>query len=78
MAAAAQTGNLTLLSMILSENRFPLFRIMLWTMIQTNWITAQILCFEHDLVRKPVSTFPDHALKADPQAREPTVGRKRR
>jgi hypothetical protein len=30
--------------------------------IQLNRITIQILCFEHDLVRKPVSTFPDHAL----------------
>jgi hypothetical protein len=35
--------------MILSENRFPLFRIML-------------LSLEHDLVGKPVSTFPDHAF----------------
>src|SRR5262245_41913563 len=36
-------------SMILSENRYPLFGIML-------------LLVEHDLVRKPVSTFRDHAL----------------
>jgi hypothetical protein len=38
------------LSMIFSENRFPLFRIML------------SFLFEHDLFGKPVSTFPDHAL----------------
>src|SRR5262249_44785986 len=38
-----------LLRMILSENRFPLFGIM------------RIL-FAHDLVRKPVPTFRDHAL----------------
>jgi hypothetical protein len=36
--------------MIVSENRFPLFRIML------NFLAA------HDLFGKPVSTFPDHAL----------------
>src|SRR6266478_2441658 len=35
--------------MIFSENRFPLFRIMLYL-------------FEHDLFGKPVPTFPDHAL----------------
>jgi hypothetical protein len=27
-----------------------------------NWITVQILRFEHDVIRKPVSTFRDHAL----------------
>ena len=37
-----------MLRMILSENRFPLFGIM------------RIL-FAHDLVRKPVPTFRDHA-----------------
>jgi hypothetical protein len=36
------------LSMILSENRRPLFGIML-------------VSLEHDLVRKPVPTFRDHA-----------------
>src|SRR5262249_33419420 len=35
--------------MIFSENRFPLFRIM--------------LLIEHDLFAKPVPTFPDHALE---------------
>jgi hypothetical protein len=38
-------------SMILSENRHPLFRIML-------------ILLEHDLIGKPASTFPDHALPA--------------
>jgi hypothetical protein len=36
--------------MIFLENRFPLFRIMLY------------LLFEHDLFGKPVPTFPDPAL----------------
>ena len=31
--------------------------------IQLNRITVLILCFEHDLVRKTVSTFRDHALE---------------
>jgi hypothetical protein len=35
-------------SMILSENRPPLFRIM-------------HISVEHDLVGKPATTFPDHA-----------------
>src|SRR4029450_8979380 len=35
--------------MILSKTRYPLFGVML-------------LLLEHDLVRKPVSTFRDHAL----------------
>jgi hypothetical protein len=35
--------------MIFSENRLPLFRIMLFLM-------------EHDLFGKPVATFPDHAV----------------
>jgi len=34
--------------MIFSENRFPLFQIMLF--------------IEHDLFGKPVPTFPDHAF----------------
>jgi len=37
------------LRMILSENRFPLFRIMR-------------SLFAHDLIEKPVPTFPDHAF----------------
>jgi hypothetical protein len=47
------------LSMIFSENRCPLFRIM--------------LLFEHDLFGKPVSTFPDHA-PAGSLARLPRAG----
>src|SRR5215510_4214900 len=39
-------------SMIFSENRYPLFGIMLWLL-------------EHDLFRKLVSTFRDHALGID-------------
>jgi hypothetical protein len=43
-------GGSTLLGgrMILSENRFPLFR-------------DHAFCFAHDLLRKPVPTFRDHA-----------------
>jgi hypothetical protein len=39
-------------SMIFSQNRFPLFRIMVELFV------------EHDLFRKPVPTFRDHALSA--------------
>jgi hypothetical protein len=65
------------LDMMHSEIRFPLLPIMLQTV--TNPADHGLdSCFEHDLVRKPVSTFRDHALKADGKVREPTVGRKRR
>jgi hypothetical protein len=44
-----QAARFILRGMIFSENRFPLFRIML------------ALDFAgHDLFGKPVSTFPDH------------------
>jgi hypothetical protein len=49
--AMMQAARFILRGMIFSENRFPLFRIML------------ALDFAgHDLFGKPVSTFPDHAL----------------
>ena len=34
--------------------------------IRLNRIRVQILRFEHDLIRKPVSTFRDHALRQQP------------
>jgi hypothetical protein len=60
--------------MIFSENRFPLFRIMLY------------LSLEHDLFGKPVPTFPDHALSQIsgsnwlpvPQPREKRGGKRQR
>src|ERR1700734_3820430 len=35
--------------------------------IQSNRITVWVLRFEHDLVRKPVSTFRGHAQKTRPE-----------
>jgi hypothetical protein len=61
------------LSMILSENRYPLFRIMLSFRFEHDLVGKPVstfpdhalVSFEHDLVGKPVSTFPDHALDAE-------------
>src|SRR5579883_92121 len=53
--------------MISSENRFTLFRIMLLARACSRRETAPHFsgsCFwlEHDLVGKPLHTFPDHAF----------------
>src|SRR5450830_176480 len=60
--------------MILSENRFPLFGIMRVRQVSRPWsriivdggcesagVRPRIYILAHDLVRKPVPTFRDHA-----------------